>query len=236
MDPRSVIPADGSTSWLPGRTILLVKGGSHAYGTALPTSDLDWRGIAVAPERYSFGFIDSFSQRESKHDPDLVIHEIRSFLRHAANGDPNVVEVLFGEEEDRVLMTPWAQRLLDARHLLVSRRLRHSFAGFAVSQLLRLENREPGNMKLACHAVRLIRMAHEILATGEIRVRRPDAADLLGIRRGEWSVAEVGVYVRSMDAALDEVEADSVLPREPDRRALEDLCIGIVREYLRENG
>lgn len=36
-------------------TILLVRAGSHAYGTNMPTSDLDVRGIMIPPSDYYLG-------------------------------------------------------------------------------------------------------------------------------------------------------------------------------------
>jgi hypothetical protein len=45
----------GNLKWLPARTIYLTRHGSHAYGTSLPTSDLDIRGIAIAPIHYYLG-------------------------------------------------------------------------------------------------------------------------------------------------------------------------------------
>lgn len=59
--------------WLPERTILLTKSGSQAYGTSTPTSDLDVKGVAVAPKEYYLGFLKRFEQAEFREPADAVI-------------------------------------------------------------------------------------------------------------------------------------------------------------------
>ena len=54
--------------WLQARTILLTRSGSHAYGLATDESDLDVRGVAIAPLPYYVGF----SQRFERHTETLA--------------------------------------------------------------------------------------------------------------------------------------------------------------------
>lgn len=54
--------------WLQGNTILLTLAGSHAYGMNTPSSDLDLKGVAVAPIGCYLGFLDRFEQADkSEH-------------------------------------------------------------------------------------------------------------------------------------------------------------------------
>ena len=59
--------------WLKDRTILLVKAGSHAYGTNTPTSDLDIRGVAVPTKEYLIGYFKKFEQAITTGDLDITI-------------------------------------------------------------------------------------------------------------------------------------------------------------------
>jgi predicted nucleotidyltransferase len=127
----------GNLSWLSDRTIYVTRHGSHAYGTSLPTSDVDIRGICIAPKPYYLGFAHTFEQADQK-EPDLCIFEIRKFLRLACDANPNVLELLYTVPEDHLLMTPLAQRLIDHRSLFLSRKAKHTFSGYAVSQLKRI--------------------------------------------------------------------------------------------------
>lgn len=87
--------------------------------------------------------------------------------------------------------------------------------------------------KFGGHVVRLMRMAREILTTGEVIVRRPDRDELLAIRRGAWPFERLKQWTLEQDAAMDDLERASTLPRGPDREALDALCIELVEESLR---
>ncbi len=138
MDVAEVLAGVSGAPWLPARTILLVRAGSHAYGMAGPGSDLDLRGTCVAPRACYLGPGPPFEQAERRGDPDLVVFELRKLVRLAAEANPNVLEQLFVEEEDRLLVHPLGQRLLDARQLFLSRRVKLTLAGYARSQLQRI--------------------------------------------------------------------------------------------------
>ncbi len=128
----------GNLAWLAPRTIYLTRHGSHAYGLATPTSDLDVKGVAVPPRAYLLGFLKRFEQAECK-EPDTVVFELRKFVQLAADANPNVLEMLFTDPADHLGVTPLGERLLAARELFVSRKARHTFSGYAMAQLRRLE-------------------------------------------------------------------------------------------------
>lgn len=85
--------------WVPQRTILLTRAGSHAYGLATPESDLDLRGIVIPPKEYFLGFWHRFAQAEST-GPDLVIYDIRKFFHLAAACNLSIIELLWTAAED----------------------------------------------------------------------------------------------------------------------------------------
>lgn len=124
--------------WLPARTILLVRHGSHAYGTQVATSDEDFKGIAIPPAAYFFGFTQKFEQAEVKV-PDMVVYDIRKFFNLAADCNPNILEVLWVDPSDYIVCTPLAEKLLASRQLFLSRKARFTFFGYAQSQLKRIK-------------------------------------------------------------------------------------------------
>ncbi len=79
--------------------------------------------------------------------------------------------------------------------------------------------------KHAMHLVRLLRMAREILKTGEVLVKRPDAEELLAIRGGAWTYEDLLAYSESMDKEIREVLYPTTsLPKKPNvKRAAEIL-------------
>lgn len=127
----------GNLHWLPDRTILLVKSGSQSYGTSLPTSDLDVKGVAVPPREYFHGFLKVFEQAEQTK-PDLVVYDIRKFFRLAADCNPNIVEVMWTDPNDWLQMTEPGLMLVNARALFLSRKAKHTFSGYAAAQLKRI--------------------------------------------------------------------------------------------------
>lgn len=128
------IPYRGNLTWLTERTILFVRHGSHAYGTNIASSDEDFKGAAIAPKEYYHGFVNTFEQAES-HDPDLVIYELKKFMRLAADCNPSIIEVLWADPN---IVTPAGQKLIDAREMFLSRKAKHTFSGYALGQLKRI--------------------------------------------------------------------------------------------------
>lgn len=346
--------------WLPDRTIFLTKHGSQAYGTATPTSDTDYKGVAVPPAKYFHGYADRFEQVEFRQDPDMVVYDIRKFMKLAADCNPSVIEVLFTDPEDHIIRRPLGDLLLKHRQYFLSKKAKHTFSGYAISQLKRIEThhrwlvnppsrpptraemglpertvipadqlkaaesmikkkieewnlpldelddagkiavqsrlaalwaevgstatiagkllgfsdnflalldlerayngrktewdqyqnwlktRNPARAELeakwgydtkhAMHLVRLLRMGREILESGKVVVKRPDAEELLAIRNGLWNYEELIHWAREQEAVLDALyQTSNVLPMAPDRDRLDrldKLCCQIVEAML----
>lgn len=133
------IPYEGNLPWLQEGTLFLTRHGSHAYGLATEASDIDLKGVAVPPRAYFLGYLQNFEQAETREPYDMVIYEIRKFFKLAANCNPNIIEVLWTDPEDHLLVTPLGQRLLEHRRDFLSRKARHTFSGYAMSQLKRIK-------------------------------------------------------------------------------------------------
>lgn len=235
--------------------ILVVKSGSHAYGTATPDSDRDYRGICFAPLETYFGNATKFEQLECK-SPDVVIYELRKFVKLATQCNPNIIEILFTEDEDRVVCTHEASTLLKMRDLFLTKRAKSTFSGYAVSQLKKLSVTgddallAPKNLagvaeaskrakrqakfgydtKNAMHLVRLLRMCYEILCTGIVQVKRPDADELLAIRNGAWTLKEIREYTEHMDAMIAEAAEYCWLPEHPDEKKIDSFLVQMLKD------
>lgn len=146
----------GNLTWLRDRTIFLTKHGSMAYGTNLPTSDIDLKGIAIAPKEYYLGFHNTFEQAEVHQPVDCTIYDIRKFFKLASDCNPNIIEILHTDESDWVLPSTstvsigplelhhphynfW-MKIWQNRHLFLSQKAQHTFSGYAFSQLKRLKS------------------------------------------------------------------------------------------------
>lgn len=126
--------------WIEDGTILLVRHGSHAYGTNTATSDEDFKGIAIPPKKYFMGYTHRFEQAELKApDPDAVIYDIRKFFTLAADCNPNIIEVLHTDPSDHFVVSPLGQKILDNKDMFLSKKIKHTFLGYSISQLKRIK-------------------------------------------------------------------------------------------------
>lgn len=135
-----VIKKSPHMSWIAKGTALLVRHGSHAYGTNTPTSDEDFKGVAIPPKQYFLGTMHRFEQAELKApDPDAVIYDIRKFFNLAADCNPNIIEVLHTAPEDHFIVDDIGEEILDNKNLFLSKKIKFTFMGYAVSQLKRIQ-------------------------------------------------------------------------------------------------
>lgn len=368
-------------------TVFLTLSGSHAYGMAGPDSDVDIRGVCIPPREIRDSVFKTFEQytaatqeaswgpnsvqalnRLAVHDTaslsymkhqniDLVVFGLQKFLKLAANANPNILELLFVAERDVLFRTPVWELAREQRDLFLSKKCKHTFLGYAHSQLRRIkghrewllhppqkepmradfglpeesvlpadirntvdeavkkvlrewemeddieitgasqdvfrervrdfygsllktqsddyedqmyhqaavsigvpaetlsvikaersyrmarkgwqqfqkwkQDRNPARAELEAkfgfdckhgsHLIRLMRMGLEILRDGEVQVRRPDAKELLSIRRGELSYDELIEQAESIEREVEEAAKHSTLPRAPNMEAIDNL-------------
>lgn len=125
--------------WLEDGTILLTRCGSKSHGTSTPTSDDDFKGVAVPPRVYFYGFSQKFEQAESKTPYDSVIYDVRKFCALAADCNPSIIEMLFTDPEDVVHITSAGQILRNHADMFMSKKAKYTFSGYAHSQLKRIK-------------------------------------------------------------------------------------------------
>ena len=80
--------------------ILLVMGGSHAYGLDTPTSDVDIRGVFMNDPREILGL--ESTDRIEDSATDTVLYSLPRFLELCCDCNPNIIEII-GVEEDSIL-------------------------------------------------------------------------------------------------------------------------------------
>jgi len=75
------------------RLIFKVISGSHAYGTAIPESDTDYRGIFAVPAENYFSFNKKVEQVSDEKN-DIVYYTVHRFLELVCNANPSLLEFL----------------------------------------------------------------------------------------------------------------------------------------------
>lgn len=120
---------------------LLVKhyAGSHSYGTALPTSDVDFRGIFAAdPVNVRTPFFPVYEVNDTKEE-DTKFYELAHYMKLALQCNPNIVETLWVEDGDIVFRTPAYDLLRQHRAKLLSSKIAFTTSGYALAQLKRIK-------------------------------------------------------------------------------------------------
>lgn len=142
---------------LRARTILLTVGGSRAYGIHRADSDVDIKGVGVATAPYYHGFMRKWEQAEGSHMKvfaDLLnaeettamtttklegtVYDVRKFISLAVDANPNILDVLFCRDDEVRLASPLGRLLRVHRDKFISAKAKHTFSGYAASQLNRI--------------------------------------------------------------------------------------------------
>jgi predicted nucleotidyltransferase len=140
-------------------TVFVALAGSQAHGTARAGSDVDLRGVCVAPLELRVSPFREFEQLEGALDATLwavvqpkirehptarfgvgikteaVVFDVAKFLSLCASANPNALEILFADERDWVYVTPAWQRIYTERRRFLSREVQQTYLGYALSQL-----------------------------------------------------------------------------------------------------
>lgn len=140
-----------------GRLIFKMRTGSHLYGTNIPTSDEDFVGIFLPDAQYLLGLKDcdevdlSVKNKDAlgkntKDAVDIKYYNYRKFVKLALGNNPNILEMLFCNDENILYKDEYAERLLANRSRFLYKGLVGKFIGYASSQkhkmMIKLENYE----------------------------------------------------------------------------------------------
>lgn len=107
--------------------------GSKAYNLDTPNSDTDYRGVYVQPTEMilSNRYIPQISDEKN----DIVYYEINRFLELLIKGSPNIIELLNIPTECILIQTDEYKRICDNKEKFLTKRLRHTFGGYALGQI-----------------------------------------------------------------------------------------------------
>jgi len=116
------------------RVIFEAVVGSQAYGTALPHSDEDVKGIYVVSESEHVS-LDPLPTQLSDEKGDTVFYSLGRFLELALGANPNIIELLFMPDECVRFRSPSFELLEESRSIFVTKQAYDSHVGYAHAQI-----------------------------------------------------------------------------------------------------
>ena len=122
---------------LGGSMIFATFGGSHAYGTNTPDSDIDVRGCALNSRTDILGRT-NFEQ-VIDNATDTTIYSFNKLIHLLSDCNPNTIELLGCKPEQYVFFNDIGRMMVEQRDMFLSQKAVHAFGGYATQQLRRLQ-------------------------------------------------------------------------------------------------
>lgn len=237
--------------------IFKLRTGSVMYGTQTPNSDEDFSGIFIPNEEYILGqkHIEqvSLSQKRSKTirnkpgDIDYVLYALPKFIELAAANNPNILEFFYAPKHCILFMNTYAQELINARELFLSKKAYHTFKGYAYAQrqklIIKKENMTGRtelaekfgyDTKFASHLVRLLMEALQILTEHMIQFPLPQNNLIRDIKIGKYTLEWVLKKSEEIESLVDLAYVKSDLQYTPNFEEINKLQITLLKSYWKE--
>lgn len=127
---------------LVGKVIMTCLAGSKAYGTSLPTSDTDIRGIFVAPPKSIRTPWHTINEYTLPNEEDGKVYELNNFMKLFLDMNPNIIELMFVRESEILSSTPEYWELRKYAHQLLNSNIAFRFSGYAMAQMKRIKGHD----------------------------------------------------------------------------------------------
>lgn len=114
--------------------------GSHAYGTNVATSDIDYRGIFMADKKFILTPFFNKKEITDKTEEDTKYYELNNFMSLYIDGNPNILESLFVDKSDIIFSTEEYDLLRTYNQQLLSAKVAFTYTGYAHDQKTRMKN------------------------------------------------------------------------------------------------
>jgi len=120
--------------------LLIVKRGSQAYGTAIPTSDIDYAGVYIQKIDDILGF--GYKEQINDDKNDTVFYEVKRFLELVASNNPTILELLNTPEDCILYKHPLIGEIIEQRDQFITKVCSKSFGGYAIQQIKKAKGQD----------------------------------------------------------------------------------------------
>lgn len=113
--------------------LILTIRGSHAYGTNIESSDVDFTGVYIQSLEDILGF--GYKEQINDDKNDIVLYEIKRFLDLLSSNNPNILEILNTPEDCIIYKHPIFDEVLNNRDKFITKICAKSFGGYGKMQI-----------------------------------------------------------------------------------------------------
>lgn len=246
--------------FIKNNVIMEVLCGSRSYGTHTLESDYDVCSVCIPQKDMLFphlnGHIEGFGRPQDvfrlyekkadykgQREYELKVYNIAWYFQLIMENNPNMLDTLFVAQDCIMSINAIGQMIREKRRSFLHKGSYYKFIGFAHSQLHKMQsNKREGNRKELYekfgfdvkYAMNLVRLAYEgeqILAEGDIDLRRY-SDHLRAVRRGEIPEKDIREWFASKEKHLEHLYQNSSLPYGPDKEAIRELLMNCLEHHF----
>ncbi len=230
--------------------LFVTVSGAHLYGFPSPDSDVDLRGCHRLPLRDLVGLDMPQQTIEPKFDlrgteVELVSHDVGKYLRLLVRNNGYVLEQIFSPIV--VIGQTFLDELRPIARRCITRHHYHHYRGFYARQRKMIDKEEPKRVKPVLYAYRVLMTGIHLLRTGEVeanllRLNQEHGlaflGDLITQKATEQATVELdwdfhAGRLAELEGQLDQAFAESKLPEDRDREAVNELLLRVRFEVCR---
>ncbi len=165
----------------PGRVVLCAVTGSHHYGFTSGDSDVDLKGLHLAPTRSVLGWTAPPQAHDALEDfeeveHDLTTNELAQGCGLLLRGNGNLLERVFSPHQ--LFDTAELHELRQLARANLSRRVHAHYGGYLRG--MQRQHREDGRAKSLLYTFRVGLTGLHLLRTGEVVAHLPSLAPIYG--------------------------------------------------------
>ncbi len=123
-----------------GKPLFVVIRGSHAYGTNIETSDIDYAGVFIQSQDDILS--NKYVQQIADEKNDIVFYEVRRFLEQLEVNNPNILELLFTPDDCIIYKHPLMDIILERKNEFLTKQCEKTIAGYATQQIKKAKGQD----------------------------------------------------------------------------------------------
>lgn len=114
--------------------------GSHAHGTNIETSDIDYKGVFCMRQEDYYGL--DYIEQVGDEKGDVVYYEIGRFIELLTVNNPTILELLFSPEDCVLYKHPVLDSLFQNKEKFLTKLCKNTFGRYGISQLAKARGQD----------------------------------------------------------------------------------------------